>query len=472
MTPAPSIWFHAVSVGEVLSAAELIRRVRREYAAAPVYLSVTTVAGRELAEQKLAADVDAIFYAPIDYPRAVRRVLRKLRPALLVVLETEIWPSLYREAKRSGAAVAIVNARISDRAFPRYRRIRRLVKAVLSWPDRILVQSERDRDRYLELGAPAERVVIGGNLKYDFAPPADIAPAIAGFLERTAPGRTWIAASTMPPADGGDVDEDDAVLAAFEHLRAAYPDLLLILVPRKPERFDVVAAKLEAARIPYVRRSSLTADTRVALPGVFLLDSIGELSALFRAATVVFMGGTLARRGGHNILEPAFFGTPVIIGPHMENFAAIADEFRAGGAVIEIAGPEDLAPAVARLLDDQAARERMGAASRQLAESKRGVTGVAVSEILRLYFCSVPHGSGSPFLAPFSALWRAETRRRRTNALGSQRRLEARVVSIGNLSAGGAGKTPLVAWLARHARMQGREPCILTRGYGRRSPSR
>ena len=197
------------------------------------------VAGSEVAEQRLGDAVDAVFYAPIDYAFAVRRVLRRLRPAVLVVLENEIWPVLYREAKRSDCSLLILNGRISDRAFPRYLRARSLFRSVLSLPDAIFTQSEQDRRRYIEIGAPESIVQTLGNLKYDATPARSGPPqSIVELLEKLRPGTVWIAASTMAGVDNGDVDEDQAALRAFRELAPSHPELLLILVPRKPERFD------------------------------------------------------------------------------------------------------------------------------------------------------------------------------------------------------------------------------------------
>ena len=316
-------------MGEILSSLELVRRLKSEHPAVPLFVSTTTLAGREMADQKLASLVDGVFFAPIDYRSVVRRVLRTLRPALVVVLETEIWPNLYRESKRAGAALLVVNGRLSDRAMPRYRKWRGLFCHVLCWPDTILAQTEEDARRYVRAGAPPEKVRATGNLKYDFVPPVGgIAQEVAAFLDAVKPVQVWIAASTSAPVAADDIDEDDAVIAAFQKI--SRPGLLLILVPRKPERFDAAAAKLAQAEIPFVRRSSLkgSSQKKLELPGVLLLDSMGELAALYARADVVFMGGTLGARGGHNVLEPAYFGKPVIAGPHMENFAEMAREFR------------------------------------------------------------------------------------------------------------------------------------------------
>ncbi|MBI5083842.1 MAG: 3-deoxy-D-manno-octulosonic acid transferase, partial [Acidobacteria bacterium] len=206
-TPPGAIWLHAVSVGEAITAIGLLERLRREMPGTPVYVSTTTLAGRAMAEQKLSRLASGIFYAPIDYRFAVRRVLRRLKPALVVVMETEIWPNLYRESRRSGARLLIVNGRISDKALPKYRHRAWFFRQVLQWPDAILAQDATAAGRYTELGAP--RVLDAGNLKYDFDPAAtSIAPPVAALLQHLQPSHVLIAASTMPPAAPGDPDED------------------------------------------------------------------------------------------------------------------------------------------------------------------------------------------------------------------------------------------------------------------------
>jgi len=512
-TGAGAIWFHAVSVGELLSALEILRRLRAERPLVRLFVSTATLAGRAMAEQKLAGLADGIFFAPLDYRAAIRAMLRRLRPSLVVVLETEIWPNLYRETKRAGAALMVLNGRISDRALPSYVRWRWFFKHVLQWADLILAQSEEDVRRYAAAGANPDLVRTIGNLKYDFAPFAGgIAPAAAAFLERTEPREVWIAASTMPPADSNDVDEDDAVIDAFRCITRLRSGLLLILAPRKPERFDAVAQKLDRAGIRFVRRSGLKARTGPArppelpgapkpsaepgsvvwassleepgipaggtltLPGVLLLDTIGELAALFERADVVFMGGTLARRGGHNILEPAYFGKPVVVGPHMENFAAISEEFHKGGALVRIAEPGELAEAVAHLLDDPGGAAALGNRAAQLALAKRGVGGRAIAEMWRVYGEGVfqfPHTLAARWLfTPLSWLWAAGHRWNMARGLAARRKLNTPVVSIGGLTMGGVGKSPLVAHLAARLRAAGRNPAILTRGYRRKSSSR
>jgi tetraacyldisaccharide 4'-kinase len=439
-----------------------------------VYVSTTTLAGRTTAEEKLAGIADGVFFAPFDYRGCVRRVLRRLRPAVVVVLETEIWPNLYRETKRAGASLLVVNGRISDRALPRYQRWSGFFRHVLRWPDAILAQSEEDRRRFVLVGASPDRVRVAGNLKYDFQPPAaGITPEIAQFLTRVNPSGIWIAASTMPPLDAGDVDEDDAVIAAFEFLRRSHHGLMLILAPRKPERFDVVAQKLKDAGIPFVRRTKLGEVSDVALPGVLLLDSIGELASLFERAGVVFMGGTLARRGGHNILEPAYFGKAIIAGPHMENFAAMAAAFDGAEAMERIAQADSLGSAVARLLEDASRRDELGRGARELAMSGRGAAARIAADIRQAQAEGVPDPVPTLFrriaLTPLMWMWRAGNRSNMQRGIAARRSLQTPVVSVGGLSMGGAGKSPMVAHLAERLRQNGLNPAILTRGYKRES---
>jgi len=470
-----AIWLHAVSVGEVLSCLEFLRRLRVEFPRTRLFVSTSTLAGRATAGDKLAGLADGVFYAPADYVFAVRRVLRALQPSVVAIAETELWPNLFREVKRTGAALTLVNGRISDRAFPRYRRWQWFFRAVLPALDSVLAQTAEIRDRFAALGMPAGRIAVAGNFKYDFeARAADAGSPAMALVERARPCKIWIAASTMPPADAGDIDEDDVAIEAYRQLAARHPDLLLILAPRKPERFDVVAGKLEAAGIGYVRRTALGGGQGGGACHVLLLDTIGELSGLFAAADVVFMGGSLARRGGHNILEPALFGKAVITGPHMENFRAIADEFRGAQATVEIGDGAQLAPAVGRLLDDAAAAGSMGQRARACAESQRGATTRAIEEVRRWHRRGIPvYRPSAPWYWmawPMARLWvwGARTKRRRDTA--GRRKLDVPVVSVGNVTMGGTGKTPCVLRLAELLKVHGHKPGILTRGYGRATP--
>ncbi|MGA2115298.1 MAG: tetraacyldisaccharide 4'-kinase [Bryobacteraceae bacterium] len=478
-----AIWLHAVSVGEVLGAMELMRGLRAAFPRTAIFVSSGTLAGHATSRAKLDGLADGVFFAPMDYVFAVRRVLRTLRPAVVLVVETEIWPNLFRECQRTGAGLAIVNGRISDRAFPPYRRWAWWFGAVWS-ADRIQVQSAEMRERYLALGAPPERVEVAGNFKYDFA--ARAAPAdspVRRWLAARQPAAVWIAASTMPGAEAGDVDEDQCVVESWLRLALRHPGLVLIWAPRKPERFDLAADKLAAAGVAYDRRSQLGgADPlvrarppgRALPPRVLLLDTIGELSGLFDTADVVFMGGTLARRGGHNILEPALFAKPVIVGPHMENFTAIADQFRRTGAVAEIAGPDELAETVSALLDDPERRRQLGRRALSAAEARRGATARALAAVRELYATRIPVYRPAwpwyPLARVLAGAWTVASGLRQKWQRLTARNLPVPVISVGNLTMGGTGKTPCVLSLAAGLIERGHAPGILTRGYGRISP--
>ncbi len=452
------IWLHAVSVGEIIASIALIRQLRSEMPEIPVYVSAGTLAGHAMAVEKLQDLAAGVFYAPVDYVFAVRGVLRRLRPSVVVVLETEIWPNLFREARRTGASVVMVNGRISDRTAQRYARFRWFFSAVLGQANRILAQSTADRDRFLAAGAPPDRIEDGGNLKYDFEPreaPAD--SPVRTFLAQHTGKRVWIAASTT--ADDS-LAEEDAVLDAFAQLDG----WVLILAPRKPDRFDEVATKLAARGYAFTRRSQMNGDSSA---NILLLDTIGELAGLFGLADVVFMGGTLADRGGHNILEPAFFGKPVITGPHLENFREIAADFREARAVITIATAAELAAAVTAAANDRETGER----GRERASARRGATAHAVRVIRELHAQSLPLEYPNPaerfFLTPLTWAWRAGGQMRANRELGEFRQIDAPVISVGNLTTGGTGKTPFVVWLTQRLKEAGHHPGILTRGYGR-----
>ena len=474
-TTAGAIWLHAVSVGEVVASIELLRRIRAELPRAPLFVSTSTLAGQAAAREKLASLAAGVFYAPLDTVFVVRRVLRLLRPSVVVVAETEIWPNLFREVKRTGAGLLMVNARISDRALPRYERLRAFFGPVLALTDAILAQSEEMRLRFLAAGAPAETVRVAGNLKYDFQPreaPAD--SPVRALLAAVRPGAVWIAASTMPPAAPGDVDEDDAVLVAFRELTARHASLLLILAPRRPERFEAAAKRLAEAGIPFLRRSRLGPADALPLPGVLLLDTIGELAGLFALADVVFMGGSLASRGGHNILEPAFFARPVVVGPHMENFREIAAGFAVAGASVEIVSAAELAGAVGALLEDPARAGETGRRALACATQRRGATGRTLEAIRGLHAasfpCLRPPWPQLAVLWPLAKLWEWGGHCKRARGIARRRSLRAPVISVGNITMGGTGKTPAVLLLAE--KLHHRRPGILTRGFGRHAPDR
>jgi tetraacyldisaccharide 4'-kinase len=456
-TAPEAIWLHAVSVGEVLAAVPLAAELRRRSPQTPIFVSTSTLAGRETAGQRLAALADGIFYAPIDYVWVVRRVLRRIRPSVVVVLETEIWPNLFREVKRIGCGLVIVNGRISDRALPSYRKHASFFGPVLSLCDRILAQSDEMKDRFAIAGAPPDILETAGNLKYDFqlAPLPSDSP-VRTFIEAGQGKRLWIAAST---STDGRIEEEDDIIAAQRNL----PGWRLILAPRKPVRFDVVAKKLEASGLRWARRSQWTNDSKN--HEVLLLDSIGELGGTFEYCHAVFMGGTISDMGGHNILEPAMAGKPVIAGPHLENFREIEQHFEAQQAILRIPDGSELAFAVERA----AADPELGRRARAAAAMKCGAAARTAAAVMALYQARYPvERQAQPawmLLWLLAQVWRLASAKDLRSKRARMQRLPVPVVSVGNITAGGTGKTPLTLELL--CDLASLKPAVLTRGHGR-----
>jgi 3-deoxy-D-manno-octulosonic-acid transferase len=390
-----AIWIHAVSVGELLSSIALAKRLKEAYPNRPLVVSTTTITGQSLARERMSF-ADAVFYFPLDWSFCVRRVLRAVRPSLIVVLETEIWPNFLRETRRQDIPVLFVSGRISDRSFVRYQQylakfgffLRPFLQSALGNASAFLMQSEKDAERIRALGAPAERVSVSGNLKYDMELPA--ATPLSSWLEAEArrQGRSPIVVAGSVVAT-----EEPLALIAFGVVQGEHPNALLVLAPRKPERFEAAAEFIHESRRKFMRRSQL------ALPGhaqgtvaasngsiprdvtVILLDTIGELASLYRLADGAFVGGSLVPSGGHNILEPAAFGKIPVFGPSMENFAEIASRFVAAGAAIQVESPEDAGVAWIELLRNPERRRKMGENAKHLVDSSRGATDRALAEI-------------------------------------------------------------------------------------------
>jgi 3-deoxy-D-manno-octulosonic-acid transferase len=367
----PSIWIHAVSVGEVLAARVLVGPLKRRFPDHRVFISTTTMTGHSVARAP-GHGADGLFYAPFDWPGPVRSALRALKPRLLLLVETELWPNLIREARRSGARIAVVNGRISDRSFGRYRLARAFLRRVLSQVDLLLMQTDEYARRANEIGAPPERVRVVGNLKYDALLPPEVPEGLARLLSGGGP--LWVAGSTV-------AGEEERVLAAFRRVREAFPDARLVIAPRHPERFDDVLVRIEAAGFACARRT-LAGDQP--WREVLLLDTIGELARVYPAATVVFVGGSLAPAGGHNVLEPAVAGRAVVVGPHMENFQEIAETFRAEGALVQVASDDELARTLVDLLRRPDRREEIGGKARSLVERNRGALDATLDALGRL----------------------------------------------------------------------------------------
>ena len=392
-----AIWLHAVSVGELLSSMALAKRLKEAYPNRPLVVSTTTITGQSLARERMHF-ADAVFYFPLDWSFCVRRVLRAVRPSLIVVLETEIWPNFLREARRQNIPVLFVSGRISDRSFARYQRylgrfgffLRPFLRSALANASAFLMQSEKDAERIRALGASADRVSISGNLKYDMELPA--ATPLSSWLEAEArrQGRSPIVVAGSVVAT-----EEPLALIAFGVVQGEHPNALLVLAPRKPERFEAAADFIHESRRKFIRRSdlALTAHAERTSAGnngsisrdvtVILLDSIGELASVYRLADGAFVGGSLVPSGGHNILEPAAFGKIPVFGPSMENFADIAARFVAADAAIQVESPEDAGVAWIELLRNPDRRRKMGENARHLVDTSRGATDRVLAEIAK-----------------------------------------------------------------------------------------
>jgi len=365
----PSIWIQAVSVGEVLASGTLIQGLRDRYPDHPIWLSTTTQTGRVVATS--LEGVDGLFYFPFDLTLAVTRVLDRVRPHLFVMVDTELWPNLLRHCRLRGVKTVLVNGRISDRSYPRYRFVRPFFRRVLAGIDRYCVQSEESGRRLIALGAPRARVTVTGNLKFDNLSIPDSRShcshkeVLRAF--RVSEGRTVVIAASTHPG------EEVAVLDAFDCVRRIDSTALLLLAPRHPERSGVVMELATGLEFETVRRSELTVD-RESSVAVVVLDTVGELVTLFQIATVVFLGGSLVPAGGHNVLEPGAWGKPIVFGPHMENFAEIAELFLAERAAIQIRSADALPSVLLTLLGDPVQRAELGGAARTLVKVNRGAT--------------------------------------------------------------------------------------------------
>lgn len=367
-----AVWVHAVSVGETVAVAGLVQELQRAFPERKIFLSHVTPAGREAGEVRLPA-IAGRFYAPLDWRWTVRRTLERIRPALLVVVETEVWPNLLRAAQQAGAHVVLVNARLSRRSLRGYKLARPFMRRVLADVDAICAQTEADAERFRQLGARPERVRMVGNLKFDAQPPqlGEFARALKMALRRAERGPVLVAASTMP-------GEEALILQAWDLIQARYHKALLILAPRHPARFDEVGRYLARAGRGFVRRTALKVEEQelsqqLAGTAILFLDTIGELAGIFELADLVFIGGSLVPTGGHNLLEPAYWSKAITFGPHMENFRDIAKLFLEAGAAIQIRNPEELAH-TAWLLENSEARRRLGASARQVLEQNSGAT--------------------------------------------------------------------------------------------------
>ena len=365
------LWLHAVSVGETVAAKTIVDRVRQLRPSTRILITTTTATGQATAARIFSHA--AVTYFPFDFRFAVRRFLRHHRPRLFASIETEIWPNTVRLSRNAGLKLLLLNARLSDASFPRYRKLRPFLKRVLIQYSSILAREEEDRRRFVEIGAPPEIVEVCGNVKFDFEPdtrPLEIEPQLRHWMGSR---RLFIAGSTMQ-------NEDEMIIPRLAALFAS--NCLVAIAPRKPERFSEVAALLQSAEIPFTRRSEKPAGPLVG--NVLLLDTIGELARLYRFGVAAFIGGSLVPAGGHNPIEPAAVGIPVAFGPHMSNFRDVAATFLADGAAVEVGNAEELIAWVLRMAEEPEARAVLSAKAKATVQRNRGAAQRNAARIVEL----------------------------------------------------------------------------------------
>ncbi len=383
---AATVWVHAVSVGETLAVYPLLRLLHDRAPGVQIVVSTVTETGHAVARRRFG-EWARVIYFPFDFGFSVRRCLEAIAPSLILVVETEIWPTFLRLCRQRGIPVILINGRISDRSFAGYRAVRPFMERVLDHFTLLLMQSARDAERILALGADPERVVITGNLKYDLEiPNVDQKISELNDLLDLAGQPLIVAGSTAP-------SEERWLLQAFTLLtqKPGTENVRLLLAPRHPERFEEVAALIERMGFDLIRRSEAKRERAARSSRIILLDTLGELAAVYAMADVVFVGGSLVPVGGHNILEPARFGKPIVVGPHTSNFQAIIDEFKAEHALIQLpqspqnAYEQQLAEVFEHLLKDVHRREEMGRRARHLLDRNRGATERTWAEIGRFF---------------------------------------------------------------------------------------
>jgi 3-deoxy-D-manno-octulosonic-acid transferase len=375
-SPSPAIWLHAVSLGEVTAAAAIVRALHDGHPRRPVIVTTATPTGRARA-QALFRDGAAVRYLPYDTPGSVRRFINRAKPVVAIIMETELWPNLFNQCRRRGIPVVLASARLSPKSVVRYRRFGALFRPVFSGATFVAAQSAEDADRFIAIGADPKRTSVAGNVKFDVGIDPSMLERGLALRLAWATRPVWIAGSTH-------AGEEEMVLTAHSALLADAPDALLLLVPRHPERFQSVADLLGRRGFRYERRTTSggLGPTGELPPEaqVLLVDTVGELAAMYAAVDVAFVGGSLVPVGGHNLLEPAALGVPVITGPHQANTKEIAQLLLQSGGALEVADAAGLAAVVRRLFGDSTERQRVGACGRRVVDANRG----SVARVLEL----------------------------------------------------------------------------------------
>ncbi len=492
-----TIWVHAVSMGEATAVVPLVQQLKARYPQDRIFVSTVTETGKETVLRRLERQARHLYF-PLDFPWIVGRVLDAVKPRVFIFVETELWPNFLRAATARGVPTVLVNGRLSTDSLQGYLRLRPFFERVLQTVLLCSMQSDRDVERIIRLGADPSRVVRTGNLKFDQA--VRTSPDASNQIRRSDFGlyqheELFVAGSTHPV-------EEDVILDCYRRLLEAVPGLVLIVAPRHIERTDALVGAVKARGFAALRRTMLStaAESSSKGPRVIILDTRGELAALYREATLVFVGGSLVRVGGHNPLEPAACGKAVVFGPHMDHFAEVADMLIRQGGGLQVSNAREMADAMIGLLKDRARLDQMGKAAYELVLANQGavarnvdliarilekrggeLVSPACSRVARPYvvlerLLSAGDRSGLSWilfpLIPLSYLYGLAMRMRSAlyaRGLLIQHSLPCRVISVGNLTVGGTGKTPVVIALMNALASGGHRVGVISRGYGRRS---
>ncbi len=368
LDPGGFIWIHAVSVGEIYVALRFISEIRSRDRSAQFVLTTTTSTGYAVARDNVGSD-DIILYFPVDFPPVIRRVLALIRPACLLLVECEFWPNLIRHARRSGIPVALINGRISDNSYRGYRKMKVFTKRLFPDMDLFCVQGEKDRDRLLDLGAPLDRVFTVGSAKYEVADrDPDGERSVRQALESIGVGDSHtvlLGGSTWP-------GEESILMDIYSRLKPSYPDLVLVLVPRHFERAGEVEAEIAARSLSCLRRSRINDSGSPVIPDVLLVDTTGELRHFYFFATIIFIGKSLTDSGGQNIIEPAIYAKPVIVGPNMHNFTVVMEDFISREAIFQVKDSDELEKTIKQLMENPDLRSAYGERAAALVREKSG----------------------------------------------------------------------------------------------------
>ena len=372
------VWIHAVSVGEVTATIPLIQEIKKRYPSQKIILSTVTVTGNYTATIR-AREVDAVIYFPFDYPFIVKRVIRQIKPKLFIILETELWPNILRELKRNNIPSVVVSGRISNRSYHKYRWGRFFFSKVLDNIHVFCMQTEVDTKRIINIGADKDRVTTVGNLKFDQCVPTittEEKENLYNMLSLKEGQTIFIAGSTHK-------GEENIVLEVFKNLKKTYEDLILILAPRHPERFDEVADLLSHQKLRSIKKTKIKMGQKSNHHDIILLDTIGELSKLYSIGTIIFVGGSLVSTGGHNVLEPVAYKKAVIFGPHMDNFSEISRCLRESGGGLQVNNQEEFLSQTEMLLQNDVDRDKLGEKAFEVIAHNQGAINKSMEVIER-----------------------------------------------------------------------------------------